>query len=99
MIVTLTDGTVLSDQSPIAFCTGYRASSIEMQPGDFEKLRLLSQQNPPEQFQTVMQQLEARFPAKEPVQRKSIVRSTSLERYRHHRIPPDGRLAHPKTKK
>lgn len=98
MIVTLTDGTVLSDQSPIAFCTGYRASSIEMQPGDFEKLRLLSQQNP-EQFQTVMQQLEARFPAKEPVQRKSIVRSTSLERYRHPPASPDGRLAHPKTKK
>lgn len=61
MIVTLTDGSVMKDVSPVNFCTGYRASQISMQPGDFRQLAELASHNP-QQFNAVMQQLEGRFP-------------------------------------
>lgn len=61
MIVKIEGLELIRGASPVSFCTGYVANSIEMEAGDFDALRKLALRNL-EQFNAVMLQLENRFP-------------------------------------
>jgi hypothetical protein len=60
MIIIMPDGTRLENQNPTINCTGYVASELQMQPGDFELMRHHAL-HAPQQFNAVMLQLEGRF--------------------------------------
>lgn len=71
MKVTLPDGNIFST-NPVHNCTGYRASKLEMEHGDFYKLAQVVRNNP-EQAYAILMQLDGRFDTsrKEPVQPSS----------------------------
>lgn len=56
MIIIDDDGNLIKKEvSPVSFCTGYRASALVMQEGDFEDLASLVMRNPSAAYAVLLQ--------------------------------------------